>query len=51
MKAMLCKEWGEPHTLTLEEVATPSPAAGEVRLAVRAAGVNFADNLMIAGRY
>jgi NADPH2:quinone reductase len=51
MKAMLCKEWGEPHTLTLEEVGTPSPAAGEVRLAVRAAGVNFADNLMIAGRY
>jgi NADPH:quinone reductase len=48
---MLCKEWGEPHTLILEEVGSPSPAAGEVRLAVRAAGVNFADNLMIAGRY
>lgn len=51
MKAILCKEWGEPATLTYEEVPAPALAQGEVRLSVRAAGVNFADTLMIAGKY
>jgi NADPH:quinone reductase len=48
---VLCKEWGDPSTLSFEEVESPSPAAGEVRISVRAAGVNFADVLMIAGQY
>jgi NADPH2:quinone reductase len=48
---MLCKEWGDPSTLVFEDVESPSPAAGEVRVAVRASGVNFADVLMIGGRY
>src|SRR5215207_3543324 len=51
MRAMLCKEWGDPSTLAFEEVESPSPTAGEVRVAVRASGVNFADVLMIAGQY
>ncbi len=51
MKAVLCKEWGDPSTLVVEEVEAPTPAGGEVRVAVHAAGVNFADNLMIAGQY
>jgi NADPH2:quinone reductase len=51
MKAVLCKEWGDPSTLVFEEVGSPSPAAQEVRVEVRAVGVNFADNLMIAGQY
>lgn len=51
MKAVLCKEWGDPSTLTVEESETPSLASGEVRIAVHAAGVNFADNLMVAGKY
>ncbi len=51
MRAMLCKEWGDPSTLALEEAESPSPSTGEVRVMVRAAGVNFADNLMIAGQY
>jgi NADPH:quinone reductase len=51
MRAMLCKDWGDLSTLVFEEVESPSPAAGEVRVAVRAAGVNFADNLMISGEY
>ncbi len=51
MKAMLCKEYGPPESLSLDEA--PSPAIGdeEVRLAVRAAGVNFPDILMIQGKY
>lgn len=51
MKAVLCKEWGDPSTLAFEEVELPSPATEEVRISVRAAGINFADNLMIAGQY
>jgi NADPH2:quinone reductase len=48
---MLCKEWGDPSALAFEEVESQSPAAGEIRVAVRASGVNFADVLMIAGQY
>ena len=51
MRAMLCRGWGEPSVLAVEEVEGKAPAAGEVRISVRAAGVNFADNLMVAGRY
>jgi NADPH2:quinone reductase len=51
MRAMVCKEWGDPSTLAFEEVESPSPTVGEVRVAVRASGVNFADVLMIAGQY
>ncbi len=51
MRTMLCKEWGDPSTLAFEEVESPSPAAGEVRVTVRASGVNFADVLMIEGQY
>jgi NADPH2:quinone reductase len=51
MRAVLCKAWGDPHDLVVEEVPVPAPGPGEVRLAVQAAGVNFADTLMIAGKY
>ena len=51
MKAMLCREWGGPDSLRLEEVARPPLAAHEARIRVRACGVNFADTLLIAGQY
>jgi NADPH2:quinone reductase len=51
MRAILCKTWGEPRNLVLEEVPEPEPGIGQVRIAVQAAGVNFADTLMIAGKY
>jgi NADPH2:quinone reductase len=51
VKAVLCKDWGDPADLTVEELESPAPASGEVRIAVHAAGVNFADNLMVAGDY
>jgi NADPH2:quinone reductase len=51
MKAIVCTAWGEPGSLVYEDVARPVPGRGEVRIAVRAAGVNFADTLMIAGKY
>jgi NADPH2:quinone reductase len=51
VRAVLCSEWGGPERLTLGEVAPPVPGAGEVLIAVAAAGVNFADTLIIAGTY
>ena len=51
MRAVLCKEWGEPETLAVEEVPSPPLREGCVRVAVAAAGINFADILMVAGKY
>ena len=51
MKAILCKEHGGPEVLVLEDIAEPELAQGEVRIAVKACGVNFPDVLMVAGKY
>lgn len=51
MKALLCKAHGRPEDLVLEEVAPPTPGRGQVRIAVRASGVNFPDLLMVQGKY
>lgn len=51
MRAVLCNGWGEPESLALGEIEAPEPAPGEVLVAVEAAGVNFADILMVAGQY
>jgi NADPH2:quinone reductase len=51
MRAVLCEAWGEPEGLRLGEIDVPPPGPGEVRVAVHAAGVNFADILMVAGKY
>src|SRR5580692_9596250 len=51
MKALLSKQAGGPETLVLEEVPDPLPRAGEVRIAVRACGVNFPDMLIIQDLY
>jgi NADPH:quinone reductase len=51
MRAVLCREWGAPDTLRFEEVARLPVEPGEARIRVHACGVNFADTLMIAGKY
>jgi NADPH2:quinone reductase len=51
MRAVLCEAWGEPEVLRLGEVETPEPGPSEIRVAVHAAGINFADILMVAGKY
>lgn len=51
MRAMLCRAWGEPESLEMAEVDAPAPGPGQVAIAVEAAGVNFADTLMVRGRY
>ncbi len=51
MRAVLCKEWGGPEKLVVEDVPSPPIRDGAVRIAVEAAGINFADLLLISGQY
>lgn len=51
MHAVLCRRWGGPEALEVAEVTPPALRSGEIRVRVAAAGVNFADLLMIAGKY
>ena len=50
-KAVVCRELGPPGRLWLEEFASKPLAPGQVRVAIRAAGINFPDILMAAGDY
>ena len=51
MKAVLCKQYGAPSALVVEEVPAPVPGPGQVLVEVHAAGVNFPDTLIIQGKY
>ena len=51
MRAVLCKAWGLPDTLVVEDVPVPTPGAGEVLITVKAASVNYPDVLMIQKKY
>ncbi len=51
MKAVLCKEYGPPESLVLEDIPALTPASGQVVLDVKACGVNFPDTLIIQGKY
>jgi NADPH2:quinone reductase len=50
-KAVVCRELGPPESLRLEDFAAAPLAQGQVRVAIRAAGINFPDILMAAGEY
>ena len=51
MKAVLCKQWGPPESLVVEELPDVQPGPGEVAVDVHAAGVNFPDVLIIQNKY
>jgi len=51
MKAVLCKAYGPPESLVVEEVLAPDPGPGEVVVSVKAASVNFPDVLIIQNKY
>ncbi len=51
MKAVLCKSFGPPDSLVIEDVAPLNAGAGEVVIDVKACGVNFPDTLIIQGKY
>jgi NADPH2:quinone reductase len=51
MKAVLCKAFGPPEALVVEEIESLTPSKYQVVVQVKAAGVNFPDTLMIQGQY
>jgi NADPH2:quinone reductase len=51
MKAVLCKAYGPPESLVVEDVPSAAPGPGEAVVAVKAAGVNFPDVLIIQNKY
>src|SRR5258705_13109573 len=51
MRAVVLTGHGGPEVLQVEERPDPQPGPGEIRLAVRAAGINFADTMARVGLY
>ncbi|MFP6608859.1 MAG: NADPH:quinone oxidoreductase family protein [Deltaproteobacteria bacterium] len=51
MRAVMCKEFGPPEKLVVEEIEAPVPGPGQVKLGIRAASVNFPDALIIQDKY
>lgn len=51
MRAVVCSEFLGPDALAVGKLASPELPDGFVRIGVRAAGVNFADTLMVQGSY
>ncbi len=51
MKALICKKWGLPSTLSIGELPAPYPAPEEILIKVKACGVNFPDALIVQGLY
>ncbi len=50
MKAVVCRQYGLAHA-RLEDLPSPSPGPGQLRIGVRAAGVSFANLLVIDGKH
>jgi len=50
-RRIVCRELGPPERLQLEHVDHEPLKASQVRVAIRAAGINFPDILMVAGEY
>lgn len=51
MRAALCRHYGDPAVVRLEDVPAPSLVPAHVRVRVHAAAVNFPDVLLVADEY
>ncbi len=51
MRAVICRQFGPPEQLVVEEVDDPRPAAGELLVTVAASAVTFPDTLMLEDKY
>ncbi|MEW6687458.1 MAG: NADPH:quinone oxidoreductase family protein [Pseudomonadota bacterium] len=51
MKAVLCKQFGPPESLVIEDLPSPQAGPGEVVVGIKAASVNFPDVLIIQNKY
>jgi len=51
VRAAVCRAYGSPDVVHVEDIDGPSLGAGEVRVRVRAAAVNYPDVLIVANQY
>ena len=51
MQVVMCEAYGEPDSLVVKSVDSPSPGPGEVKIRLHARGVSYTDVLRIAGQY
>lgn len=51
MKAVICTAFGGPENLAVLDIEAPTAGPGEIVIAVKAAALNFFDNLLIRGKY
>lgn len=51
MRALVCRSLGSIDALEVAEIESPRLGPGQVRIQVRASGVNFPDILMVEGKY
>ncbi len=51
MRAVVCKAYGPPESLVVEELEPLTPGRGQAVVSVKACGVNFPDTLIIQGLY
>ena len=51
MRAVICRSLGSIDNLEVAEMPSPVLGSGEVRIGVKAAGINFPDILMVEGKY
>ncbi len=51
MKAIRISQYGGPEVLSLEDIDTPSPGDGQIRIKIEAAGLNFIDTYHRTGLY
>ena len=51
MKAIFCNKLGGTENLAYVDTVSPRPGPNDVLIKVKAAGLNFADTLQIAGKY
>jgi NADPH2:quinone reductase len=51
MKAVVCKQFGPPESLVVEEQPSPKAGAGEVVVRMHAASLNFPDVLIVQNKY
>ncbi|MEM7751309.1 MAG: alcohol dehydrogenase catalytic domain-containing protein, partial [Pseudomonadota bacterium] len=51
MRALLCRSLGSIDNLEVGELPTPELGKGDVRISIKASGINFPDILMVEGKY
>lgn len=51
MRGLVCREYGTPEDMTLDELPDLTAGPGQVVVKVRAAAVNYSDVLLISGKY